>query len=158
MNVKISAGIVGLFLIGLGPSSRLPCSATPSTLISTGSPKTSTRRARPRRRWPTCGGQRLCHCSRLVSVDHDAVDVDGRVRYVIAASVNEVGCSSCGVEESANHTPADLLIAAPPTARCRNCRRGSFILNLPHIIRSARRLGRAASAVLRGQATSLFAG
>ena len=54
-------------------------------------------RARPRRRWPTCGGQRLCHCSRLVSVDHDAVDVDGRVRHVIAAAVNEVGCSSCGV-------------------------------------------------------------
>src|SRR5262245_54084024 len=68
-------------------SSRSPCSATPSTLISTGSPKTSTRRARPRRRW-LCGGQRLCHCSRLVSVDHDAVDVDGLAR--LARSVARV--------------------------------------------------------------------
>src|SRR5262249_48806398 len=61
------------------PSSRSPCSATPSTLISTASPKTSTRRARPRRRWLTCGGRCLCHCSRLVSVDHDAVDAHGLV-------------------------------------------------------------------------------
>src|SRR5438552_9139352 len=29
--------------------------------------------------------------------------------------------------------------AAAPAARCRNCRRGSFILNLPYIIRSQRR-------------------
>jgi hypothetical protein len=110
-------------------------------LISTGSPKTPTMRARPRRRWPTCGGQRLCHCSRLVSVDYDAVDVDGRVRHVIAAAVNEVGCSSCGVEESANHTPGDLLSAAAAAARCRDCRRGSFILNLPsnHLITSSAR-------------------
>src|SRR5262249_5798454 len=31
----------------------------------------ATMRARPRSRWPTCGGQHLCHCSRLVSVAHD---------------------------------------------------------------------------------------
>src|SRR6516162_7167203 len=41
--------------------------------------------------------------------------------------------------------------AAAPAARCRNCRRGSFILNLPlalHITRSPRRRGRVTLAAL----------
>jgi putative ABC transport system substrate-binding protein len=36
--------------------------------------------------------------------------------------------------------------AAALAARCKNARRGSFMLNLPHIIQSPRRRGRAASA------------
>jgi hypothetical protein len=42
-----------------------------STLISTRSPRTPNMRARPHRRWPTCGHHRLCHCRRLVPVTHD---------------------------------------------------------------------------------------
>src|SRR5262249_7521682 len=42
--------------------------------------------------------------------------------------------------------------AAAPAARCKNLRRGSFIFEPPHIIRSPLRCGRAASAAPRCRA------